>query len=253
MNAATPLKLTLTVALLLGSASTAFAQDYQANPNDPAYQQQVQQYQDQQQDYQKRQQDYQDRATDYQAKRDAYSVQRDRYSDDKAAYERQRADYDARYGSGAWDRQYGYSYHRDSDDYRTYADNPCERRASGGAVTGGVIGALAGAAIGSSIAGRGDRGEGAVLGAVAGGALGAGIGASAAACDDRGYYFSYDQTVPYRETSFYDGRYSGRYDYDRYQRMHCRLAVAPAYTDGVAQDRYVRVCPDSDGRYRITG
>ncbi len=185
------------------------------------------------------------------------SGQRDRYADDRAAYERQRAEYDARYGSGAWDKRYGYgyregySYSRGDDHYRAYRDSPCERRQNSSAVTGGLIGALAGAAIGSNVAGRGDRTGGAVLGAVAGGAVGAAVGSSAARCDTTGYYFSYDQTVPYREAMGYDSR--DRSDYDRYRGMRCRLALAPAYVEGTTDYRYVRVCPDSRGRYRITG
>ena len=45
---------------------------------------------------------------------------------------------------------------------------------------------------------------------------------------------------------------SGRYDDGYYTRMRCRLA--PAAVDAYGNDvRYVRVCPDADGRYRITG
>ena len=114
-----------------------------------------------------------------------------------------------------------------------------------------MIGALAGAAIGSSVASHDSRGEGAVLGALAGGAIGAGVGASSASCDARGYYFTSSQTYAYREGDGDHGR-SGRHDYDYYRGSDCRLAIAPAY-DGVRQDyRYVRVCPDVDGRYRIT-
>ncbi len=102
------------------------------------------------------------------------------------------------------------------------------------------------------MAGRGDRTEGAVLGAVAGGALGAAVGSSAATarCDTRGYYFSYDQTYPYREVA--DNGYGGRSNYGYYRDRRCRLAVAPAYVNGYTDYRYVRVCPDGSGRYRIT-
>ncbi len=113
-----------------------------------------------------------------------------------------------------------------------------------------MIGALAGAALGSSIAGRGNHTTGAVVGGIAGGAIGSAVGSESAACDSTGYYFSYDQTYPYRVEGDY--RSDGHYGYDYYRRHNCRLAVAPAYIDGGVEDRYVRVCPDSSGRYRIT-
>lgn len=253
----TPLKLTLAAALLLGTAASALAQTF-VNPDDQArYEQQQQDYQNKQQDYQAKKQAYEESAAAAQANRDTYAVQRDRYANDRAAYEEQRADYDAQYGPGSWERRYstGYDYRRhdpDADYDHYYRGTSCERRADSSAAAGGVIGALAGAAIGSSLAEHGSRGEGAVLGALAGGAIGAGVGASSASCDAHGYYFSRNQTYAYREADFERGP-SGRHDYDYYNRMECRLAIAPAY-DGRRRDyRYVRVCPDVDGRYRITG
>jgi hypothetical protein len=246
----TTLKISLTAALLLGTAATASAQSYVRPQDQAAYDAQVQQYQSQQQDYQNRQDAYHDRLNQYEARKDAYADERDRYAAERAAY-------DARWGVGAWDRvygpRYGYAYERGPAFYSSYRSSPCERRASGNAVAGGVIGALAGAAIGSNIAGRGDRTEGAVLGAIAGGAVGSAVGSSTARCDVRGYYFTYDQTIPYREATYYEGRPSGRYDFGYYRRMQCRLAAAPAYDGGDLEYRYVRVCPDRQGRFRITG
>ena len=69
-------------------------------------------------------------------------------------------------------------------------------------------------------------------------------------CDTTGPYYSYDQTVPYREASTYRGRNSGRYNYSYYERQGCRLAPAPVAEE---EYRYVRVCPDANGAYRITG
>jgi hypothetical protein len=231
--------------LMLGASAPVLAQ-----PVDPAaeaaYQQRLQDYNSQQDQYQAQQRDYENRRAADQARRDSYAAQRDYYSADRDAYERERADYDARYGVGAWERRYGYSYRR-ADAYRDYEASPCEHRSSN-AAAGGVIGALAGAAIGSNVAGRGDRTAGAVLGAVAGGAIGATVGSSTAHCDTHGYYFSYDQTYPYREA--YTDR-SPRYD--AWRRRGCRMATAPAYVNGATEYRYVRVCPDGDGRYRITG
>ena len=243
------LKLSLAALLVVGTSLPALAQpaDPEANAQ---YEQQLRDYRNKQDQYQAQRQDYEDQSADAQARRDTYSVQKDRYAQERGDYERQREDYDARYGAGAWERRYGgYDYHRDSDAYGRYASSPCERGRNSSAATGGVIGALAGAAIGSNIAGRGDRTAGAVLGAVAGGAAGAAIGGSTAQCDTEGYWFSYDQTYPYREAA--EAHEGWRYDRDR--RRGCRLALAPAYVDGRTEDRYVRVCPDSDGRYRITG
>ena len=246
----TPFKLSLVAILALGASTTAFAQTYTDPSAEAAYQQSLKDYQDQQETYQAQQQSYQDARAAAAARRDAYNANAAAYSADRYAYERERDDYDARYGAGAWEARYGYSYRRGNDltdYYRFYRGSPCERRA------GGVIGALAGAAIGSNLAGHGSRSEGAVLGAFAGGAIGASAGASAAHCDANGYYFNSDQTMPYREPDFYADTSSGRYDYRAYRRMGCRLATAPAYAEGVLDYRYVRVCPDADGRYRITG
>ena len=44
---------------------------------------------------------------------------------------------------------------------------------------------------------------------------------------------------------------SGRYDYDDYRRHGCRLAVAPTHWGDGDDYRYVRVCPDDRGNYRI--
>ena len=65
-------------------------------------------------------------------------------------------------------------------------------------------------------------------------------------CDGRGAYYSYSDTVPYRVSN--DVYRDPRYSY--YSRRGCRLAPAPVNDNDY---RYVRVCPDADGRYRITG
>lgn len=274
---ATPLTLTLASALALGSAAPALAQyvDPQA-----------------QRDYEERVEDYNRAAERYNEANERYNEHREDYADNRAEYERQRADwerrradYDRRYGYGAYERRYGafvyQDYDRDGyadgyydrryddrsyggrdyggtyrgyDYYSAYRDNPCERSRDNRTVGGALIGALAGAAIGNNLADRDVRSEGTVLGAVVGGALGAGVGRSTAQCDSSGYYFTYNQTYPYREPGGYGyrGYRSGRYDYDYYNRRRCRLAAAPAYYGGTTEFRYVRVCPDSRGRYRIT-
>lgn len=261
---ATPLTLTLAAVLAVGTAAPAFAQ--YVNPEAEA------EYRERVDRYNERRDDYEERVDDYQERREDYAEDRQDYERQRLQYERDRAEYDRRYGWGAYERRYGvfvyrdpytygsyYDYDRyprrayDRDDfYRAYRDNPCERNRDSRTAAGGIIGALAGAAIGANLADDNVRTEGAVLGAVVGGALGASVGRSTANCDSRGYYFTYAQTYPYREAAYYRGGRSGRYSYDWYERRRCRLAIAPAYFRGSTDYRYVRVCPDSRGRYRIT-
>lgn len=176
-----------------------------------------------------------------------------------ADYQRDYANWQAQRDANAraqadWDARY-YSYNTPSTSY-PYPGAPassnnanCAQQRTNNTTTGGILGALVGAAIGSNLAARNTRTEGAVLGGVVGAALGANIGRSTASCDDRGYYYTYDQTVAYNEPADYRGRNSGRYNYDYYNRQGCRLAPAQYQSNDY---RYVRVCPDSQGRYRIT-
>jgi len=213
-----------------------------------------------------RDQTYRDNTAQYSQDRGDYERQLREYDANRERYERDRAEYDRRYGSGSFERYYGgfrdtrpvYDdrYRNDRyDPYARYIDSPCERRASSGSRTGGtLIGALIGGALGAAAAGDSSQTEGAVLGAVVGGALGNTIAGNSddryvAKCDSRGYYFTYDQTIPYRERGY--GR-SGRYDTNYYSRQRCRLAPAPANMYGRVEYRYVRVCPDRQNRYRIT-
>jgi hypothetical protein len=111
-----------------------------------------------------------------------------------------------------------------------------------------VIGALAGAAIGSNLAAHsGGRAGGAILGAIAGGAIGHNVGKSTARCDNGGYYYSYEQTVPYDDYGEAVGVHESRW----YREHRCRLVEAPIDADG-NDWRYVRVCPDSNNYYRFT-
>lgn len=235
------------IALTVGSAIA------QSSPPD------WQTYQSQQRDYQRQQQDYQGRREDYDAQRRAYEAKRDQYLRDQAAYDR-------RYGRGAYVRQYGewrYDPYATSADYNgrdvaynsgydRYRDSPCEQNKDGRTAVGAIIGALAGAAIGSNVASSGVRTEGAVLGALVGGGIGGTVGRNTARCDDNGYYYSKDQTISYREAGYNRDR-NRRYAYNQYSRRGCRLAPAPVEYNGRVEDRYVRVCPDGNGRYRITG
>lgn len=172
-------------------------------------------------------------------------------------YERAQRDYDRRYGRGAYERAYGpppvlsaSDYARDAS-YVASNDPSCSNSKTNRSIAGSVIGALIGSALGSNIAASGVRTEGAVLGALVGGGIGLGVGRASAKCDDRGYYYSYDQTIPYRESDYDRARRSGQYDYTYYDRAGCRLAPAPVNSND--DYRYVRVCPDSDGRFRVTG
>ncbi len=237
------MKLFTAVSLAVLTAATGSAVMAQPQTQtDPAYQSQVDQYQSQQNTYQNQRDAYEGQRQDYAARRRAYERQ-------LHAYEEARRDYDARYGVGAYERIYPAPVYQEE----AYAPGPdrCDSRRAGGAVAGGLLGALAGSVIGSNVAGRGDRAGGAILGGVVGGAAGVAVGASAARCDDRGYYYAYDQTFPYREGPWEEGRPSGRYDYGWYQAHHCRLAVASGYWRDQDEDRYVRVCPDADGHYRF--
>ena len=177
---------------------------------------------------------------------------------------------------------YGYppAYGYNNNSYGRGYD-PCVRDQRDRTTTGGVVGAAIGAIAGSQVAARGRRTEGSVLGGVLGAAIGAGVGNNSAACDSRyrsssyGYNQSYGGTyVPpaygYDNRS-YDRRYDEGYgrdyrdnDYDRgytqpapdyrYQNNNddCRLAESVIrLPDGRSETRYVRTCPDQNGRYRV--
>lgn len=259
------LNIAMASSLALATALPAAAQQYRPTPEyqrqQDVYDAQRSQYEDQQAQYEQRRQDYRE------ARRDSREARRD-YERRLAEWNRAQVIYDRRYGYGAyarlyprpvWDQTYWSSY--EAPPYAGYYGRntsatavPCSSSGgSGNTVAGGVIGALAGAVLGSQVASRGARTEGAVLGGVAGAVIGGSIGNASQnrsyKCDSRGPYFSYDDTVAYREGR---NRYASAYDYGYYERQRCRLAAAPV--DAYGRDvRYVRVCPDGDGRYRITG
>jgi hypothetical protein len=116
-----------------------------------------------------------------------------------------------------------------------------------GAIAGGLLGAVAGGVVGSTVAHEGNKTEGALLGGVVGGGLGALVGHAhdKHKCDQRGVYWSYSDTAPLQadNTVATDPRAS------EFTSRGCRLA--PAAVNGQPA-RYVTVCPDADGRYRIT-
>lgn len=289
MNAA--FKFGLASALVLSSAAPALAQyqpDYQYQrpaydqPSSPNYQP-TQQYQDDRQRYEQERSDYQARKDAYDARRDAYDARRSNYEYDRAGYEqaraayesrraaweRERARYDARYGYGAYVRLYpmpvwdtgrwgplypapayypapAASYYGRNTAYVTGCRNDHSARTAGA-----VIGGLAGAVLGSNLSAPGRHTENSVLGGVLGAVVGGAVGNAhdRYKCDTRGPYYAYGDTIAYREDPNWR---AGRYDYNYYVRQRCRLAPAPV--DPYGNDvRYVRVCPDSSGRYRITG
>ena len=279
------LKTAMASALALAAAAPAVAQPYdqpygqQNNP--PPYTQPygqpsgspyrpTDQYQQQQRDYQAQQDAYRNQRADYRAARADYDRR-------MADWENSRARYDARYGYGAYARVYGPAPVWDD---RRWADRgppppgyngpppapgyngapaapgygadtaytapiKCNNNS---AVTAGLIGALAGGVLGSNVAGHGNKTGGTVLGALVGGGAGAAIGHAndKYKCDQQGAYWSYNDTVPYQVDSnvYRDDRSAD------YSRRGCRLAPAPVSD---ADYRYVRVCPDGSGRYRVTG
>ncbi|WP_297511776.1 glycine zipper domain-containing protein [uncultured Caulobacter sp.] len=180
-----------------------------------------------------------------------YDTGRAQWERDRDRYFAARDDYDRRYGAGAYDRRnpgesarYATPYAGGAYSIDTNANvgvDTCRQDAKRNATVGGVIGALAGAALGSNVAARNARPEGTVLGALVGAGVGAAVGNASAKCDTRGAYYTYDQTQPYR---YSDGRYASAGE-------RCRLAPAPTEYNGRVEQRYVRVCPDADGRYRV--
>jgi len=261
--------------------------DYQ--PGQPQYQQvpqssgqydqDRQRYEQEQRDYQQRRDAYDQRRQDYDARRDTYAYQREGYAQAKAdydarlaAWQRARDRYDRIHGYGAYVRIYpmpawdvarwgplypGQAYYVAPPPAAGYYAQPSSayvttcRNDHSGRTAGAVIGGLAGAVLGSNLSAPGRHGENAALGGVLGAVVGGAVGNAhdRYKCDNRGPYYAYGDTIEYREDPSYR---SGRYDYAYYQRMRCRLAPAPIDPDG-RDVRYVRVCPDADGRYRITG
>lgn len=257
----TTLRLAAVSALAVATALPATAQSYR--PTDE-YRRQQSEYDAQRAQYEAQRAQYDDTRADYREARRDYRMARRDYERRLVEWNRARAIYDRRYGYGAyariyprpvWDQTAWTSY--EPPPYAGYYGRntsatavPCASN-NNSAVAGGVIGALAGAVLGSNIAARNARPEGAVLGGVVGAAIGAGVGHAndKYKCDSRGPYFAYDDTVPYREGR---NRYASSYDYRYYETQRCRLAAAPV--DAYGRDmRYVRVCPDDQGRYRITG
>ena len=179
---------------------------------------------------------------------------------------------------------YGQPSYRGAYDSNSYYD-PCRRSTTQRGTGGGLAGAGLGAAIGGSVAGHGAKTEGAVLGGLLGAVIGSNIGKTSAACRPGGYpppappsaYNGYDNG---RYDDRADNRYGDpRYEDNRYDDIRreaerdayrrdaspyrveqrsgsdingCTLAESPIYLpDGRVQKRFVRVCPDAQGRYQV--
>jgi hypothetical protein len=278
----------MTSALALATAAPVVAQPYgQPYGQNQSYgtpYRPTDQYMQQQRDYQAQREQYDAQRQNYRDQREAYRAARAEYDRRMRDWEYRRAAYDARYGSGAYVRVYGpapvweesrwsyylppgssgYAYAAPAPGYYNqpgygaapaagyYGSNtayatstPCNNNS---AVTAGVVGALAGGLLGNAAASHGGKTGGTVLGALVGGGIGAAVGHAhdVQKCDEHGAYYSYNDTLPYRvdNTVYRDDRYAD------YQRRGCRLAPAPVNDSDY---RYVRVCPDADGRYRVTG
>lgn len=264
----TALKFAMASTLALATAAPAMAQYSSQYQPTQDYRDAQDRYQQQQDQYRQQRDAYEARRDQYDQHREGYAAARAEYERRLAAYNRARYDYDRRYGSGAYVRIYGpapvwsdsnWAYYAAPAPYYapaapTYGYNsaytaPAVKCDNSSTVGAGVIGAIAGAVLGSNVAARNARTEGAVLGGLVGAGVGAAVGHAhdKYKCDQRGPYFTYNETIPYREdTRWRSSRYS------EYQRMGCRLATAPIDSDG-RDYRYVRVCPDPDGRYRIMG
>ena len=163
--------------------------------------------------------------------------------------------------AGAYDTQGGYAY------------DGCHRESANRGIAGTLIGGLLGAAAGSNIAARGHRTDGSVVGGVVGAVIGNHVGRDSAACYDRygddgyrgGYRTHYSYGYAERgpppgyyhrgyayERGYEDGRYADDRGYQGGAPDGCRLAESPVYMpNGEVQRRYVRVCPDAEGRYQV--
>ncbi len=173
--------------------------------------------------------------------------------------------------------------------YNNY--DPCQRDANNRSVTGGLLGAAGGAVVGSQFAANGHRRDGSLLGGIVGAIAGATIGHSTAACNSAppppppgegpppppppgpqayyqpappppppGYNGAYYPPPPpayaERDAVWVYGRHGMRFRVmeDRIGPDGCTVAESPVYMpDGRVDRRFVRVCPDYQGRFHIVG
>jgi hypothetical protein len=160
-------------------------------------------------------------------------------------------------------------------DQRPYYDE-CQRSTTQRGAGGGLAGAGIGAAIGSGIAAKGARTEGAVLGGLLGAVIGTNVGKNSAACTPGRAPpppppppVAYNEPAAPPPPSYEDTRRDADRDsyYERTYERHegyrvadrpkadmngCTLAESPIYLpDGRVQKRFVRVCPDANGKYQV--
>ena len=184
------------------------------------------------------------------------------------------------YGSSyGYQAQSGYGYNQGYETGQAYYDQ-CVRDQRQRQVAGGLAGAAIVLLAGRGVASRRVRSEGGAMGAVLGAAVGAGIGGSTAACQpgrsQQPYGQPYGSQAGYGygdsgyDNSRYDDRSSQQYGYDRgyndqdrgygygqpvrdYDNTdQCRLVESNIrLPDGRVENRYVRACPDGNGRYRV--
>ncbi|MEH6663280.1 MAG: hypothetical protein V7678_00385 [Brevundimonas sp.] len=179
--------------------------------------------------------------------------------------------YGQSYGSSyGYETRHGYGQAHGYETGQAYYDQ-CLRDRRQRQVAGGVVGALVGLAAGRGVASRRVRSEGGAMGAILGAAVGAGVGGSTAACQSgqsgQPYSPSYGAPAGYGyDNSRYDDRYDRDYGYpdrdpgygygqpvrDYDNTDQCRLVESNIrLPDGRVENRYVRACPDGDGRYRV--
>lgn len=166
--------------------------------------------------------------------------------------------------------------------------DPCSRAQTNRGTVGALLGGALGAAVGSNAAASKNRTEGALLGGALGAVAGGVVGNRSAACGGPQYQQGYAAPAPTYQQGYYNNGYNNGYaghyggngynsqyggngyspsaDYgyaygDRGQRYRiaerpsadgCSLAESPIYLpDGGVQNRFVRVCRDSSGRYQV--
>ncbi|MFN4296133.1 MAG: hypothetical protein ACK4FB_04775 [Brevundimonas sp.] len=171
--------------------------------------------------------------------------------------------------SYGYQAQHGYGYNQGYETSQPYYDQ-CVRDQRQRQVAGGLAGAAIGLLAGRGVASRRVRSEGGAMGAVLGAAVGAGVGGSTAACQPgrpQPYGQPYGAQAGYGyDNSRYDDRYDRDYGYqdrdpgygygqpvrDYNNADQCRLVESNIrLPDGRVENRYVRACPDGNGRYRV--
>jgi opacity protein-like surface antigen len=172
-----------------------------------------------------------------------------------------------------------YGYYGQGAPGGAYYD-PCRRDQNGRGIVGALIGGALGATLGSQVAASGHRTDGSLLGGGLGAIGGAVVGSHSAACAPGSQYYGAPPPPPPPPQAYYqrgydappppppEYRWGSRYDEDRWaygargqrfriaerpvDRNGCTLAESPIYLpDGRVEKRFVRVCQDETGRFRV--